>query len=166
MQFYGEEPVVASSLDGRSSMSWAGVYDPGDADLKATDTGADKALPSITAVKFPSDVTPTYARLMVKYREIEDESGADNYITLDGTEHIQFRQNAGTYIDAIQLVAKMLQVNAGTRSSGDVMIGAIDITGELFSGVNGTYNVQWENFQAFADGLSIHDLQTILQVWF
>ena len=148
-------------------MSWAGDYfDPTSAEFKLTDTGIDTALPSITAVNFPSNVTPTYARLLLKYRELEDDSNVNNFITLDGSEHIQFRQNSGTYIDAITLKDKMLNVAAGARSSGDAMVGAIDLIAELFSGVNGTYNVQWENAQSFGDGLIIYDLQAILQVWF
>ena len=125
-------------------------------------TAADEALPDVVIDELPNGLTVVRVVAMLKFRAIEESSGASNSIVLAGTEHIQVRLSGGTFVDAIQLVAGELEVAGTSRDGGDVLIGSINIKADVK--VAGTYNFQIENADVTAASLLLRGVQTGLRV--
>jgi hypothetical protein len=58
----------------------------------------------------------------------------------------------------------MFGLAASTREDGDVIIGAIDVSATVDG--NDTYNVQWDEALADADGINFNDAQVGLRIWY
>ena len=129
-----------------------------------TTTAADQSLPSVTVVDVPVGATVNHVKAMLKYRVVKDTSGALNSLVLNGTEHIQVDQSGCTFIDAIELVKGMAEVEACAESGGDVWVGSINISSEVTG--NDTYEFRWEGSDAIGSNLEVRDLQTGLRVYF
>lgn len=157
---YGPESSSGSTT-GRFSMDFWSEIDP---EVVVTSTAANQALPSIVVSGIPSGATVERVIMMLKYRAVEDTSLAENSLVLAGTEHIQIDKTGGTYIDAIKLVAGMVQVAAGTESPGDVWIGDIDISAEVDS--DDTYETRWEGADCTGNDLELRDVQVGVRIWF
>lgn len=132
--------------------------------LTLTSTAANATLPSVTVAGIPTGATVSRVTAMFKYRVVEDTSAAANSLVLAGTEHIQVDKTGSTFIDAIKLVAGMVQVAASTRDGGDVWVGDIDIKSEVDG--NDTYEFRWEGADVTGNNLLLRDLQTGLRVYF
>ncbi len=152
---------VSSSNNSMSPMDfWSEI----DNLVTLTSTAANQVLPSIVVAGIPSDATVRRVVMMLKYREVEDTSAAENSLVLAGTEHIQIDKTGGTYIDAIKLIAGMALTPASGRSGGDAWIGDIDISSEVDS--NDTYETRWEGADCTGNNLLFRDLQVGLRVYF
>lgn len=157
----GDGGSVSSSNNSMSHMDyWSEVEEL----LTITNTAADATLPAVTVAGLPSSATVRRVTAMLKYRAVEDTSAAANSLVLAGTEHIQVDKTGSTFIDAIKLVAGMVQVAASTRDGGDVWVGDIDIAAEVNS--NDTYEFRWEGADVTGNNLLLRDLQTGLRVYF
>jgi hypothetical protein len=132
--------------------------------VTVTATAANQALPDIVVEDLPSNSTVKRVVMMLKYREVEDTSGAANSLVLAGTEHIQIDKSGGTYIDAIKLIAGMALTPSLARGGGDAWIGDIDIDSEVDG--NDTYETRWEGADCTGNNLLFRDLQVGLRVYF
>ena len=128
-------------------------------------TAADKALGDIVVADIPVGAQLKRATLILVGRAIENTNAAINRLLIAGTEHIQLKKSGGSYTDAIVLVDNMLSVAASTRDGSFALFGTIDLTTVEVTG-NATYNVQWENADADQASLLIHDIYTVLRIYF
>ncbi len=129
-----------------------------------TSTATDQSLPSVTVRKIPVGATISEVNALLKYRIVKDTSAAQNSLKLAGTEHIQVDKSGCTFIDAIELVKGMMEVEACDESGGDVWVGSINISSEVNG--NDTYEFRWEGSDAIGSNLEVRDLQTGLRVYF
>ncbi len=129
-----------------------------------TSTAADQSLPSVTVSEIPVGATVSLVKAMLKYRVAKDTSATKNSLVINGTEHIQVDKTGCTYIDAIELVKGMIEVEASSESGGDLWVGSINISSEVTG--DDTYEFQWEGSDAIGNNLLIRDLQTGLRVYF
>jgi len=129
-----------------------------------TSTAADQSLPSVTVVDLPTGATVRHVKAMLKYRVAKDTSAALNSLVINGTEHIQVDKSGCTFIDAIELVKGMVEVEASGESGGDVWVGSINISSEVTG--DDTYEFRWEGSDAIGSNLELRDLQTGLRVYF
>ncbi|KKL63930.1 hypothetical protein LCGC14_2170190 [marine sediment metagenome] len=128
-------------------------------------TAANEALPSVVVAEIPAGAIILRVIAMIKIGEFEDTSGAENSIVLAGTEHIQVKETAGgAFTDAIKLLAAQWFTGASLHRGGDVLIGNIDIAGEV--NANDTYDFQIENADVTAANLLLRDVQCGLRVYF
>lgn len=128
-------------------------------------TAADKALGDIVVADIPSGATLTRATLTLIGRAIENTNTSLNRLLIAGTEHIQLKKSGGSFTDAIVLVDNMISVAASTRDGSFALFGTIDLTVVEVTG-NATYNVQWENADADQASLLLHDVYTVLRIYF
>ena len=132
-------------------------------EVYVTNAAGDKSLPSVTVADLPAGATVIRAIAMFKFRSCEEVSSGVN--KLSGAQEIQVKETAaGAYIDAINLVDDQFTLAADAREGGDVFIGAIDVTGEVDG--NGTYDFQWDEALADADGIKFNDVQCGLRIWY
>ncbi|KKN75608.1 hypothetical protein LCGC14_0378460 [marine sediment metagenome] len=132
--------------------------------VTVTSTAANQALPAITVSDIPVGASVKIVKMMLKFREIEDTSNAENSLVLAGSEHIQIDKTGGTYIDAIKLVAGMALTAAKAIVPGDVWVGDINISSEVDG--NDTYETRWEGADCTANNLLFRDVQVGVRVWF
>ncbi|MDD5702305.1 MAG: hypothetical protein PHU23_09690, partial [Dehalococcoidales bacterium] len=124
---------------------------------------ADLTLPDIVVTGIPAGTTVVRAIAMFKFRIVENTNAGVN--KLSGNQVIQIRDDSpGAWVDAINLADDMFSLTASTREGGDVIIGAVDVSGVVIG--NDTYNLQWHD--AVADLASIHfnDVQVGLRIYF
>jgi len=132
-------------------------------EVAITNAAGDKSLPSITIADLPAGAVIVRAIVMLKFRTIENTNVAAN--KLNGVQEIQIRDDSpSAWIDAINLVDDMFGLAASTREGGDVIIGAIDVSATVDG--NDTYNVQWDEALADADGINFNDAQVGLRIWY
>ena len=130
--------------------------------LITVDTGeTNVALGDIVVSGLPPDPDIVKARLMFKYNKTTDTSGADNYLADDQYAQIK-EKTAGAYTNGCLLPQNCLYTTADSDTPGDVIIGDIDITGQVTG--NGTYSVQWEKADAHGDNLLVRAVQPILLI--
>lgn len=152
------------SSAGIQSMDFWSEIDP---IVTVTSSASTQSLPAIVVADIPTGSSIKRTIMMMKFRTVEntDTVQAANALVLAGTEHIQIDvASAGSFIDAIKLVAAMVSLAPGTRDPGDVWIGDIDISSEVAG--NGTYDTQWEGSDCTANSLLFLDVQVGVRVWF
>ena len=161
------EPAVGDSgttLSFHASIDYWSAIDANSRKVTINATAADKALGDIVVAGIPAGATIQRAILTLIIRAVENTSGSANEINIGLSQHIQIRKAASTYIDAIPLIDQMISVAATTRDGNVVIGGTIDVKSEVDG--NATYNVQWEDADALAADLILHDVQTILRIYF
>ncbi len=121
-------------------------------------SAADEALPSVVVAGIPSGAVITRVEAWVSIGEFEDTSTAENSLVLAGTEHIQVKETAaGSFVDAIKLVAAQWLTGASLHRGGNIYFGAIDIKAEVDA--NDTYSFQIENADVTGASLLLRDVQ-------
>lgn len=133
------------------------------ATVTITNGAGDKALPSVV---IPNNTLGTFQRVvaMFKYRKALDSSAALN--KLSGAQDIQVKESgAGTYIDAINLQDDQISCPASGETSGDVIIGDIDVKAQV-AAINKTYDFQMDEAVADGSNLVLHDVQCGLRVYY
>jgi len=109
----------------------------------------------------PAGVTPTKAKLLVKFRDITCVAAA-NWIATGGV--VQVKKAGGAFITGITIPANMLQVAEGAVGPGDVWIGDIDVKAQVEDGVENEF--QLITLRSNADDLLLRDVQFGLQIFF
>ncbi len=128
-------------------------------------TAAAEALPSVTVRNIPSGAVFLEVTAWVSIGSFEDTSGSENKLVLAGNEHIQVKEtSAGSFTDAIKLVANQWLVGASATRGGNVYFGSIDIKAEV--NANDGYSFQIENADVTAVNLLLRDVQCGLIVYF
>lgn len=130
-----------------------------------TSTGADKALGDIVVADIPAGAQLKRATLILVGRAIENTNASLNRMNIDGTQHVQLKKSGGSFTDAIVLVDQMMSVAASSRDGSFVLFGTIDLTAVEVTG-DATYNVQWEDAESDQNNLLVHDIQTVLRIYF
>lgn len=130
-----------------------------------TGAATTPGLPSVTVGDLPDGATIVRAIAMFKCRMIENHTYA-GVNSLDGAQEIQVKPTAGAYTDAINFVDEQFTLAQDTREGGDVMIGAIDISGSGKVEANGVYDFQWDAAIAQEDGIKFNDVQVGLRIWY
>lgn len=132
-------------------------------EVAVTNVAGDKSLPDVTVAGLPSGATIVRAICMFKFRMIEETSSGVN--KLDGAQEIQVRDDTpGSWADCINFVDDQFTLAADAREGGDVVMGAIDVSGTVDG--NDTYNFQWDEAVADADGINFNDVQVGIRIWF
>jgi hypothetical protein len=131
--------------------------------IAVSNVASDITLPSVVVAGLPSGAVIERAIAVFKCRAVEETSAGVN--ALDGAQEIQVRDDSpSAWIDAINLIADMFLLGASAREGGDVLIGAIDVSGTVDG--NDTYEFQWAQALSDADGITFYDLQTGLKIWY
>jgi len=132
-------------------------------EVAVTAGAGDKALPDVTVADLPTGATIVRAFAMFKFRMVENTNVAAN--KLDGAQEIQVRDDSpSAWIDAINFVDDQFTLAANAREGGDVVMGAIDISGTVDG--NDTYNLQWDEAVADLANINFNDIQVGLRIWF
>jgi hypothetical protein len=132
-------------------------------EVAVTNVAGDKSLPDVTVADLPSGAIIVRAIAMFKFRMVEETSSGAN--ALNGAQEIQVRDDSpSAWIDAINFVDDQFTLGADDREAGDVVMGAIDISGTVDG--NDTYNFQWDEAVADADGINFNDIQVGIRIWF
>lgn len=132
-------------------------------EISATNVAADLSLPDVVVAGIPSNATIERAIAIFKFRAVENTNAGVN--KLDGAQEIQVRDDSpSAWVDAINFVDDMFSLAATTREGGDVIIGAIDVSATVDG--NDTYNFQWDEALADADGLYFNDIAVGIRVWY
>jgi len=132
-------------------------------EVALTNVAGDKALPDVVVADLPSGATIVRAIAMFKFRMVEETSSGVN--KLNGAQEIQVRDDSpSAWIDAINFVDDLFTLAANAREGGDVVLGAIDVSGTVDG--NDTYNLQWDEAVADADGIKFNDVQVGLRIWY
>jgi hypothetical protein len=123
---------------------------------------ADTALPAVT-VSLPVGVTTSRVFAAIAWRKQADSSGADNAVATN--QQVQVRRSpAGAFANAINIPASSLFTGANAAEGGLLLMGALDISGEVDG--EGTFEFQWLGAEAVASTLTLYDFQTYLVVEF
>lgn len=132
-------------------------------EVQLTNVAGDKALPDVTIADLPAGATITRAIAMFKFRMVENTNAAAN--KLNGAQEIQVRDDTpSAWIDGINFVDDLFSLEGETREGGDVIIGAIDVSGTVDG--NDTYNFQWDEAIADLANLQFNDVQVGLRIWY
>jgi len=123
------------------------------------------ALPSITIAGLPSGISIVKAAMMLKFRAMEELSGANGY--LDGSQQVQAQKAiGGTWTASIQLLDEQLRCPSLSREFGDVLIGNIDIKAQLPAN-DDVMQFRWLSAKVVAgSSIRFEDLQVGVRVWF
>ena len=161
---------VDASVDGLTTSTARGRYsivqwsEPAPL-VQLTDTaapGTNVALPDVVVADLPTGATVRAAYALFKFRIIENTNAAANQ--LQGTQSIQVKLAAGSYLNAIDFANAEFAVPASTKQGGDMIIGDNDIKAQVAG--NGTYNVQWTAALVDQANLEFKTVQTGLQIWY
>ena len=125
--------------------------------------------PTVTVADLPPGATIVRAIAMFKFRMVENtHDGAnalDGATNPDTSQVIQVKETAaGAYIDAINFVDNQFTLDNLTREGGDVLIGSIDIVGQVDG--NDSYTFQWKMRKCDADFINFNDCQVGLRIWY
>lgn len=135
---------------------------------------------TLSNVVFPASFLPAGAvvqavYLMVKWRKQVDSSGAANAINGAGKSW-RVKKTGGAWgvddVEGIVLADNQMATASNATEGGDMIIGDVDIKGEVDDVDNETYNVMGENTNRgdapVVDGasLTIHDVYTGLRVYY
>jgi hypothetical protein len=132
-------------------------------EVAVINVAGDKSLPDVTVAGLPAGATIVRAIAMFKFRMVENTNVAAN--KLNGAQEVQVRDDSpSAWIDAINFVDDQFSIAATTREGGDVIIGAIDVSGTVDG--DDTYNFQWDEAVADADGINFNDIQVGIRIWF
>lgn len=132
-------------------------------EVAVTNVAGDKSLPDVTVADLPSGAIIVRAIAMFKFRMVEETSSSAN--KLNGAQEIQVRDDTpSAWVDAINFVDDLFTLAADAREGGDVIIGAIDVSATVDE--NDTYNFQWDEAVADADGINFNDVQVGLRIWY
>ncbi|MBA7593175.1 hypothetical protein ES703_00092 [subsurface metagenome] len=153
---------------------WCG---PPIASLAITDTAADK---DFSNVVFPTGFLPAGAivqaiYLMVKWRKQVDSSAAPNAIN-GASKTIRVMKNGAVWgtndIVGMTFADNQLATGASTTEGGDMIVGDVDVKGEVDDVDNETYNVRSEQTERTdalvvdGDALTLHDVYTGFRVYY
>lgn len=143
--------------------------DPQEEVQVAAAAGTLAITPTVTVADLPAGATIVRAIAMFKFRMIENTYAGVN--KLDGatvaatSQVIQVKETAaGAYIDAINFVDDQFTLADSAREGGDVLIGSIDITGQVDG--NDSYTFQWLLANADQDFINFNDCQVGLRIWY
>jgi formylmethanofuran dehydrogenase subunit C len=124
---------------------------------------ADQAMPDIVVAGIPTTSRIVDARLMFKFRVVENTNVAAN--KLNGAQDIQIRTDApGAWADGINFLDDMFGIAASTIQGGDVFIGDINLNATVTG--DDTYNTQWDEAIADVASLNFNDVQVGLRIWY
>ncbi len=123
----------------------------------------DLTLPDVVVNGIPAGATIVRAIAMSKFRIVENTNGTPN--ALSGNQVMQIRDDSpGAWVDAISFADNMFGLAASTREGGDVIIGAINVSGAVDG--NDTYNFQWHDAVADLASINFNDVQVGLRIYF
>ena len=127
------------------------------------------ALPDITVADLPDGATIVMAKVMFKFRMIENIYAGVNKLdaaTVALTSQvIQIDDDGGTgYVDAINFVDDFFTLANTVREGGDVIVGELDVATRVDG--NDTYNLRWLLAKADEDFINFNDVQVGLRIWY
>jgi len=128
--------------------------------------GATTDLPTITLTELPAGATIAKAIMMFKFRMIENTYAGVNNLngaTVALTSQV-FQIQDGAWVDAILLVDDLFTLADSTREGGDVLIGAVDVSGEVDA--NDTYQTRLLLGKSDSDAINFNDCQVGLRIWY
>ncbi len=136
-------------------------------------TGADLTFPSVVVSGLPTGATLISVELALTIGSIFDTSAAENQIKTGTTDSLWIKASGGAWgtddIEALVFKALSLQTASGAYRSGTTIWGTIDVKSEVTG--NGTYNIasrettRTKGVEATGGSLELHDVTTILDVW-
>jgi len=123
--------------------------------------------PTVSVADLPATATIVRAIAMFKFRMVENThegvNALDGATDPDTTQVIQVKETtAGAYIDAINFVDTQFTLASLTREGGDVLIGSINIVGQVDG--NDSYTFQWKMRKAAQDAINFNDCQVGLRI--
>jgi hypothetical protein len=129
--------------------------------VQLTTVTEDKALPEITIEGLPAGAVIIRARMLCKFRILENTSA--NLNSLNGAQNIQARKQIdGDWITGIALAGGEMAVQASTR---DVLLGTQDIASQIPAS-GGQVDLRWANARATQDNLNFNDVQVGVRIWY
>lgn len=131
--------------------------------------GATVALPDIVVADLPAGAIVTCAKVMFKFRMIENTAAGANKLNgatvADTSQVIQIRDDTpSAYVDAINFVDDFFAMAASTREGGDVIIGSVDVSA-IVDG-NDTYNLRYLLGKTDSDFINFNDVQVGIRIWY
>ncbi len=128
---------------------------------------ANVDLPGVVVSDLPPGINIIRVVAMLKVRAIENLSATgDNAI--NGLSYIKVKKSTGAWgvddIQAIELEDSQWTVASGTRESGDVLIGSLDLKSKVDG--NGVYNFRFSSVAVDYDSLRLNDVLVGLRFFF
>ncbi|MBA7615032.1 hypothetical protein ES703_22308 [subsurface metagenome] len=125
--------------------------------------------PTVQVAERPVGATIVRVTAMFKFRMVENTydgaNALDGATDPDTSQVIQVKETtAGAYVDAINFADNQFTLDNLTREGGDVLIGSIDIAGEVDD--NGNYTFQWKMRKCDSDFINFNDVQCGLRIWY
>jgi hypothetical protein len=146
------------------------------ASLEFTNVAADKDFPNIVIPSdfIPSNATVVSVYLILKWRKMMEDSGAENYINA-ASKSIRIKVSSGSWgtddIVAMTMANGSWKVAASSTEGGDVLISTTDVK-SVVTGASATYNIRSEQTNrsdaivVLADGMTFYDIETGVRVFY
>ena len=113
----------------------------------------------------PAGATVVIAKVMFKYRMVENTNVAENSLDLTAIQPIQVDDSGNTgWVTAIDFVDEQYEIAAETREGGDVLIGDNNVAARVDG--NDTYDFQWLNAKAHLADIKFSGLQMGIKIWY
>jgi hypothetical protein len=147
------KPKVISEFD-----LWSGPT----AAFTVTSVAANVNFNGITIAGIPTGAVITQAKVLLKFRGIEEDSGSAN--ALNGDQIIQAQKAVGgSWITALTLKNSMLNCPADSRDPGDVWIGTEDIKAQVPA--NGSVlSMRWYQAVVVGNSVYVRDMQVGVRI--
>ena len=141
--------------------------------IVVTASGADLAFPDVVVSGLPTGATLVSVELLLVIGGLFNTSASENQIKAATTDSLWIKLSGGSWgtddIEALVFKALSLQTEASKYRGGPVVWGTIDVKAEVTG--NGTYNIasretnRTKGVEATGATLELHDVTTILDVW-
>jgi len=122
---------------------------------------------TVQVAERPAGATIVRVTPMFKFRMVENTydgpNALDGATVADTTQVMQVKETVGgAYVDAINFADNQFTLANLTREGGDVLIGSIDIAGEVDD--NDNYTFQWKMRKCDSDFINFNDCQVGLRI--
>lgn len=156
---------ILQDIESSLGSGWQSRVFPSLKQATAVITGgsSDVNLPPVTIPNETDIGTIVKVLCMLEFRKIDNSDAGSNAI--NGAADVQVKKGAGAFADCINIVDNTMQTDGSAESGGDVIWGIIDIKGTI-DAKNATYSFKFDDIQADAANLTIHDVQMFIKVYF
>jgi len=120
---------------------------------------------AVTVHDLPGGATVVIAKIMFKFRMVENTNVAENSLDCTAVQPIQVDDSGDTgWVTAIDFVDEQFKIAAESREGGDVIIGDNNVAARVDG--NDTYDFQWLNAKAHLANIQFNDIQMGIRIWY
>ena len=120
---------------------------------------------AVTVHDLPADAVVVIAKVMMKFRMVENTNVAENSLDCTAVQPIQVDDSGNTgWVTAIDFVDEQFKIAATTREGGDVLVGDNNVAARVDG--NDVYDFQWLNAKAHLANIQFNDIQMGIRIWY